>query len=99
MIVDLNAARAARAAARGGEQNGLQLGVDENGAPRVWRLKAELPLSTIDLLTSGNLKGAWRSMLENPDDYEAMEAAGLDPSKDDIEALVAGMAGVELGNS
>lgn len=98
MRVDLNAARAARAEARGDEGNVLQLGVDKNGKPREWVLKPEMPIHVVSLLTGGNLEDAWRAMLADPADFDVMVSSGLDPSTNDLMLLVESMAGTGLGN-
>lgn len=99
MKLDLNAERAARAEARGDEDNTVELGTDDKGKPLEWRLKSEMPINVVSLLTAGNLEAAWRAMLADPNDFDHMVKLGVDPSTDDLMLLVQSMAGTALGNS
>lgn len=88
MKLDLNAKRAARAAARG---EGMFITVDEHDI----ELIAELPLD-FDVIRVDNTMDVVKMLLVNPEDYEVLKKAKL--SLNDVLEIVE-MYGVQLGES
>ena len=80
--LDLNAARAARAAKRG-EPMVVELG----DPPQSFTLVAELPIAVTEKSAAGDVIGAMRLLLANPDeDWDKL--AKLDLTYDDIMSIV-----------
>lgn len=89
-MLDLDAKRAARAEARG-ENHEVQLGGE------TFELTPELPLQLMDFLTAGNMTGAVRLLLADPDEADAF--LGHRPTIDDL-GEIAKLYGVDgLGGS
>jgi hypothetical protein len=80
--LDLNAARAARAAKRG-EPMVVELG----DPPQSFTLVAELPIAVTEKSAAGDVIGAMRLLLANPDeDWDKLSK--LDLTYDDIMSIV-----------
>lgn len=88
MKLDLNARRAARAAARG---EGMFVTVDDHDV----ELIPELPLD-FDVIRVDNTMDVIKMLLVNPDDYEVLVKAKL--SLNDVLEIVE-MYGVQMGES
>lgn len=90
--LDLNAARAARAAKRG-EPMVVELGEP----PQSFQLVAELPVEVSERAAAGDVTGAMRGILANPDeDWPKLKDLNL--TYDDITAIVE-FYGTTMGES
>ena len=89
--LDLNASRAARAAQRG-EPMTVELGEP----PATFRLKDELPVEVTEKATAGDVVGAMKALLADPNDWEKIRT--LDLTYDDILSIVE-FYGTSLGES
>jgi len=89
--LDLNAARAARAAKRG-EPMSIELG----DPAQSFRLVDELPVEVTEKATAGDVVGAMKALLKDQEDWPKIQAIGL--SYDDILAIVE-FYGTSLGES
>lgn len=90
--LDLNAARAARAAKRG-EPMTIELG----DPAQSFKLVDELPVEVTEKATAGDVVGAMKALLANPEqDWTRLSEIGL--SYDDILAIVE-FYGTSLGES
>lgn len=94
MSLDLNARRAALAES-GETSMPVELGVDETGAPLVWKFSTEMPITVVELLNAGDMLGVLRSML--PAD-QVVAFTAQNPSMQEIAEIVTAISGVAVGN-
>ncbi len=93
-VLDLDAARAARAEARAAA--GESLPVIKVAAGFV-PVRAEVDLECAEDFTAGRFRAGLARLLADPADVDAVLAGGL--SKDDLEAITLLVTGVSLGES
>lgn len=86
-VIDLDARKAARL---------------EHTGPRIvrfggtqWQFKPELPMRCVEHFTDGDLVGAFRLILTDPDDAEGFLEAEF--TREDLNDLMAGVYGLDLG--
>lgn len=89
-VLDLNAARVARAEARS-SKSFIKL------AAGYVETKAEVPISAAFNIQSGDIAGALGELLADPKDFDALVADGL--TSGDIEAITIFIAGKSAGES
>ena len=89
-VLDLNAARVARAEARGGKANPVV-----KLAAGFVEISPEVDVIAAELLSDGHFRAGLTLILVDPTDIDALLEGGL--SKDDLEALVGFITGLTLG--
>jgi hypothetical protein len=93
-VLDLDAARAARAEARSAAGEGLPLIKVSAGYVEA---RAEVDLACADDFIAGRISAGLSKLLADPADVEAVLAGGI--SRDDLEAITNFVAGTTLGES